>query len=170
MNSHSCSALKNPTARRSPAPTHSSGPGRNLDTLNADWRTNPPAHGHHHRRRGQKTAAARRTPNSDDNSTPTDYNDANPAIRPSTSTTYKQDNIDQGFQQHRCTLRRESRGLPSRPFWATYADPYTEATALTVEPARRAADRAHVQGRRLPPERQTVKFKTGKRGCRCSSA
>ncbi len=65
--------------------------------------------------------------------TPTDCNDANPAIRPG-AVDVPGDGVDQdcsGGDAKYSVIARSIAGL-----WATFAGPYTKFTALTVKPAR----------------------------------
>ena len=65
--------------------------------------------------------------------TPSDCNDANPAIRPG-ATDVPGDGVDQdcsGADAKFSVIARSIAGL-----WATFAGPYTKFTALTVKPAR----------------------------------
>ncbi len=93
--------------------------------------------------------------------TPTDCNDANPAIRPG-AVDVPGDGIDQDCSGADAKLPVIARTIAG--FWATFAGPYTKFTALTVKPARKG-DRVKLtcKGPGCRAKGRTVKVKKDKR-------
>ena len=99
--------------------------------------------------------------------TPTDCNDANPAIRPG-AVDVPGDGVDQDCSGADAKLPVIARTIAG--FWATFAGPYTKFTALTVKPARKG-DRVKLtcKGPGCRAKGRTVRVKKDKRTSRCSS-